>query len=96
MYTLRTITPDGVQINECIGPDYIFICRDSAYDVFSDTFFNQFGIKHVADLCQTATETTTRCHGFIKLKNEDIVTLWKSNKYYIMSDSGKTFSNLSY
>jgi hypothetical protein len=95
MYTLRTVTESNKQINQLIGDLYSVIDRHVNYDEFSDVFFDCFGVKHVADLDETSNEFTKSCHGFLEHKGEYIPLYFKNN-YYIMTESGKTFSNLSY
>lgn len=95
MYTLRTMTAENKQTNLAIGNVYSIICRDSNYDEFADTFLLIFGLKHVADMDEGSVEITKSCHGFVQIKG-DCIPLYKKNKYYIMTESGKTFSNLSY
>lgn len=95
MYTFRTITSSNKQINQLIGDDYSFIDSHVNYDEFSDVFLECFGINHIADLDETANELTKTCHAFLEYKGE-YIPLYVKNNYYIMTESGKTFSNLSY
>lgn len=95
MYTLRTMTAKNKQINQEIGNVYSLIERDFNYEEFSDAFKIVFGRNHVADLDNTADDFTKECHAFIECMGATI-PLYKHSCYYIMTESGKTFSNLSY
>lgn len=96
MYTLRTITAENKQTNRAIGNVYSVIARDESYNEFSDLFFRIFGIRHVADMDEEySSDLTKSCHGFIEYAG-DYIPLHKGIKYYIMTESGKTFSNLTY
>lgn len=95
MYTLRTVESNQKQTNEFIGSFYQFIERDSSYEAFCSTFKNVFQRDHVADLCETADQYTKNVYGFI-VTNNGTNPLYKDNSYYIMTENGKTFSNLTY
>lgn len=95
MYTLRTVEANQKQTNQLIGDLYSFVDRDSNEEEFSDIFKDLFGKPHVADLDDTADDHTKNVYGFIQHLGCTI-PLYKENAYYIMTESGKTFSNLSY
>lgn len=95
MYTLRTILANNKQINQSIGNVYSIVERDFNYQEFCDMFKMVFGRNHVADLDETADNFTKECHAFIQFMG-DTLPLYKHSNYYIMTESGKTFSNLSY
>ena len=96
MYTLRTITGNKTQVNKLIGNTYSLVHRDESYDEFSDMFFNIFGVKHVADLDENSNDFKKNCYGFLSIDINETIPLYKDLSYYIMTESGKTFSNLSY
>jgi hypothetical protein len=96
MYTLRTVTKRNKQINTIIGNTYSVVDRDSNYEEFSDIFKEVFQSNHVADLDSEATEYTKNCYGFIQTTLEVTIPLYKDSTYYIMSETGKTFSKLTY
>lgn len=95
MYTLRTITDNNIQQNESIGDKYSWVDKLSNYTEFQKLFLEAFNENHVADLDPTSTTLTKECEGFLLYKGE-ILPLFSKNRYYIMTESGKTFSNLSY
>lgn len=95
MYTLRTVEANQKQTNQLIGDLYSFVERDSNYEEFYDIFKELFGKAHVADGCETADDHTQNVYGFIQHMGNTI-PLYKNGSYYIMTEYGKTFSNLSY
>lgn len=95
MYTLRTVDANQKQTNQLIGSIYSLIDRDSNYDEFSDNFRMLFGKPHVADLDENSDEHTKNVYSIIDFMG-NMIPLYKNTAYYIMTESGKTFSNLSY
>ena len=93
MYTLRTITEDG-EVNVNLGDYYEITRRFVDRESFSRLFENHFEKKHVADLDPGADEETRRCYAIISTQR-DTVPLYTGQENYIMTDSGKTFSNLT-
>lgn len=97
MYTLRTITKDGVQRNDCLGDNYSIVHRDYNYDKFALAFKAEFGRDHVADTDPESDSYTKDCYAILlALDGSKVYPLYKKTFYFIMSDSGKTFDNLSY
>ncbi|WP_102980126.1 hypothetical protein [Chryseobacterium scophthalmum] len=95
MYTLRTVTSENRQNNQEIGKIYDYVDKDSCYTDFCELFHTAFERKHIADLDDTANHYTKNCFGFVRT-TEEIIPLYKDHSYYIMTESGKTFSNLTY
>lgn len=95
MFILRTLHEDHTQTNYTLGDRYNMIDRDSNYDQFSDIFKQVIGIDHVADLDETSNQKTKLCYCFVGIA-PNYIPLWKNNKNFIMTDSGKTFANISY
>lgn len=99
MYTLRTISSlkKGVQHNQSLGEHYNFIHRDSNPEEFRKNYKVVFGKSHVADSDTAANEHSTNCYGFVVGNyGKDIWPLYKKDIYYVMTESGKTFCNLTY
>jgi len=94
MFILRRYSSDGMQINQEIGDCYTLIEREINYEEFSKTFKSVFGKNHVADLDESSDDDTKNCYAFII--GSSIQPLYKSQRNYIMSSSGKTFDNLSF
>lgn len=96
MYTLRRIK-DNIQTNEFLGKDYQVIERHSNYEEFEKAYLSFHGKNHVADLDTERDLFSKQTYIFIiHNKGSEITPLYKDSKNYIMTESGKTFSNLSY
>jgi hypothetical protein len=97
MFALRKVFKDHTQINLNLGNEYSLVERDSNYDKFSETFLIEFASGHVADLDEETTEFTINCYAFVIGEGgKTIHPLYKNQFNYIMTESGKTFSNLTY
>jgi hypothetical protein len=97
MFALRKVFKDHTQINLNLGNEYSLIERDSTYDKFSETFKIEFDSDHVADLDEESTEFTKNCYAFVINEGGKVAhPLYKNQFNYIMTESGKTFSNLTY
>jgi hypothetical protein len=95
-YTLRRITKDKVQ-NTYLGKEYFQIDRETNYEEFCKTYELLFGENHVADLDSESNSHMRNHFGFIISEGaKDIHSLLKYQSIYIVSESGKTFSNLTY
>jgi hypothetical protein len=94
MYTLRTFT-DTSEVNINLGDYYEIVRREEAPASFAVLFEDHFEKKHVADLDPTSSEETRLCYAIIQTQR-DTVPLYKGQKNYIVTETGKTFSNLSY
>jgi len=96
MYTLRTVK-DNIQTNECLGKDYQVIERDSNYSEFQKAYFNYHNKQHVADLDTESDNFSQQTYSFIiHNRGSEIIPLYKGRKNYIVSENGKTFSNLTF
>lgn len=96
MYTLRTIQ-NNIQTNECLGKSYHLIERHTNYDEFCKAFEIFHSKKHVADLDNESDEFSKQTYAFIIFNNgSDLIPLYKNRRNYIMNESGKTFSNLTF
>lgn len=95
MYTLRKVTESNTQINLAIGDSYTYVNREQNYEDFKKDFYNYFQKNHIADLDETADKHTKEVFAFISFQGQ-IYPLYKNDSYYIMTENGKTFSNLSY
>ena len=95
MYTLRTITETS-EVNNWLGYQYEIITREESYEAFKPLFDDYFDEPHVADLDPTANEGTKRCYAFILNEKEEPIPVYKGQKNYIVTENGKTFSNITY
>lgn len=92
MYTLRTITKNQT-FNQCLGSSYTYIDRNCNYEDFRHYYKSCFGVEHVADLDDTATEFTKNTVGFIVV--DSVIPIYKDQWVYIMTESGQTFERLN-
>ena len=95
MYTLRTITETS-EVNNWLGMHYEIIRREEHYDRFCEIFESRFGKTHKADDDSLSDEETVRCYAFVITENEEQLPIFKNQRNYIVTQNGKTFSNLTY
>ena len=95
MFALRTCIGNR-QYNKDLGHEYQLIERDVEYDAFCDFFKDSFGYNHVADLDDKADNYTKECYAFVITQSYKPIPLYKKQRNYIVSESGKTFQNLTY
>ncbi len=84
MYTLRRITGKGVEMNFGLGGSYTIIHKDSACDEFE---------RDLENFENTYPDSEIYC--FVWSENGTPYPLFKNQQAYIMTDSGKTLSNLT-
>lgn len=94
MYTLRTID-NNIQENVYLGNYYNVIERHANYDEFCNEYKKFTRIDHKADLDDDSDENSKNIYAFINSQKGNF-PLFKNSKNYIITESGKTFSNLSY
>lgn len=94
MYTLRAIT-DLSEVNINLGDYYEITRRYESLKEFITLFESHFERKHFAENDPDACEESKVCYAIITTKRDNI-PLYKGQSNYIMTDSGKTFSNLTY
>ena len=94
-FALRTFI-DNRQYNKELGYEYQLIERDVEYDAFCCFFKESFGYDHVADLDDKADNYTKNCYAFVVTQSYKPIPLYRAHKNYIVSDSGKTYQNLTY
>jgi len=94
MYTHRTIT-DNIQFNVCLGNHYNVIERHANYKEFCQSYKTVFEKEHVADYDEKSTQNSKEIYAFIH-SEKGVFALFKKDKNFIMTESGKTFSNLTF
>ena len=86
MYTLRKIFKDGSESNKIIGDSYLLISDDNVdFDKSMEVYFKGDAPKEHEI--------------YLFLSHEDgkrLLPLYKTQQNFIVSDSGKTFSNLTH
>jgi len=95
MFALRTII-DNRQYNKVLGHEYQVIEREVEYDAFCDFFRESFGYHHMADGDVLADNYTKACYAFVVTQGFKPIPLYKEQPNYVMTESGQTFSNLTY
>lgn len=96
MYTLRKIA-NGIQSNINVGNEYSLVERDANPESFKETYLINFGKMHVADLDPESDSFSKNCYAFIVTEGGgQFIPLYLNQFAYIMTDSGKTFANLTY
>lgn len=86
MYTLRKITGEGVQMNFNLGNSYSVVTLEANEEQFKKEYELFWNEKH-----SEKSET----YAFVSYEGGNVLPLYKNQFNYIMTDSGKTFSNLS-
>src|SRR6186713_2491804 len=97
-YTLRTMVANNtIQNNRYLGEEYQVVGREENYEEFSRHYERYFGKKHVADLDPESDGFSKDTYCFITASGgSQWIPLYKSQRNYIMTDSGQTFSNLTF
>jgi len=95
MFALRKIIGNA-QTNYALGVQYQVVERFVDYEDFSHTFKQEFGYDHVADLDDNADNYTKNCYAFLITPDFKAIPLYMNQKNYIMTETGKTFSNLTF
>lgn len=96
-FILRTVLPDGYETNRIIGSQYSYVNRETHYEEFCRSYKVVFGIDHVTDLDVMSDQFAKNCYGIIVYNNgADLIPLYKKQISYIMTENGKTFSNVTF
>jgi len=95
MFALRKII-ENTQANYALGIEYTIVERFVEYEKFQEVFEKSFGYKHVADLDDSSDNYTKNCYAFVLTQEFEPIPLYMKQKNYVMTESGKTFSNLTY
>lgn len=87
MYTLRKIIKNQEECNFNLGDYYSLVEKSKnpeRFEIDFEMFFNN-----------QPPYTEDICYAFITSEKGKMEPLWESQKNYIMTSEGKTFSNLS-
>jgi len=95
MYALRTFTENS-EVNNWLGDQYEIIRREECYERFSELFKDYFEKDHLADLSPSSDEESQRTYAFIINSKNEPIPIYKEQKNYIVTESGKTYSNITY
>lgn len=81
MFTLRKITNDGLEMNFSLGDSYTLVTKERSPKEFEDKMKDH--------------PFYDKAYALIYCKDE-ILPLYKTQKNYIVSENGTTYSNLTY
>lgn len=95
MFILRKIKKD-VEINQCIGSSYAIISKKNNYEQFIIDYNKFISNNDFIDIDDVFCFIHSNNFIFSGIKDDILIPLFKDSKYYIMNESGKTFSNISY
>lgn len=84
MFTLRRISKAGLEINTCLGEEYVLVIKETHPVEFTDRV--KMWKDHEID----------GVYGIVAFENGNkLMPLYETSTYYIMSSDGKTFDNIS-
>ena len=97
MYTLRRIhNRTEVEANRKLGESYTVVLREHRTGTeFNKALAIHFGVEVGEKMPQEKIDEGNSIYGFIFDENGKMNVLYEKDKYYIMTESGKTFCNLS-
>lgn len=84
MFILRKVEKDGIEINQTIGEFYFYISKEKSPESF------EHHRKH------NNFDKSENLYGFIILELGKALPLFSVTENYIMTESGKTFANISF
>lgn len=86
MFYLRRITKDKTAINITLGESYNWIQKDVSPEQFRNIF---------KDFYSDESDDPDRIDSFIISEGgRNIIPIYNTNNYYIMTENGKTFQSL--
>jgi hypothetical protein len=86
MLILRTILETKEENNQELGSNYRIVKKNDSEDKFNDMLaFVNVNSEYEKEVYAVVSASDSSVH----------IPLFNRNKYYIMTDSGKTFANLS-
>lgn len=104
-FILRTIPKKGehtgkldenIEINKLLGNEYEFIHRDWNKETFRKSYKKYFEKEHVADGSESSDIHSQMVYAFIINQDLEVRPLYKNHFNYIMTETGKTFANLTF
>ena len=88
MFTFRRVLQDGLEANRSIGSDYTLVLKEKSQKEFDKTFKLFYG--------DPEENLEQPIYGFIITEGgKDIIPLYVNSKNYMMTDSGKTYANIT-
>jgi len=103
MYTLRKVGKSNTETNYFLGNEYSVILRETDNGKVFNSFMEMyFGKKEVGEkLTEEQVKEGEEIYGFVSqtemaITPDSFVPLSKEFKYYVMTERGNTFCNLSF
>jgi len=93
MFILRRYTGESSEINQSLGDSYVLVKKDVNFDAFKETYsiFTEGGSY---DLDSPISDNI---YMFIVCKKgSEVIPLYRPSTYYIMTENGATFANLTF
>lgn len=97
MYTLRKIDQSDIEINFALGESYSLILRDKEKNAadFRSALFRHFGISKDDPISSEQILEGEKIYGFVFTEFGKMLMLLNGCRYYVMTESGQTFSNVT-
>lgn len=96
-FILRKVLNDSTTTNIILGEQYQVIDREKNYEEFQKVFEKNFNQFHVSDLDSTSDSFSKNCYSILIVnEGSKLIPLYKKQWNYIMTETGKTFENLTY
>lgn len=84
MFILRRITSEGLQVNTCLGIEYVMVRKEEDCKEFMERtkLWSEDDLKDI--------------YGIVAFNDcSNLMPLYIGSKYYIMASNGETFDNVS-
>jgi len=93
MFILRRYTGENHEVNQCLGDSYNLVRKEVNFDEFKKAYTSfAEGLEWDED-----NFISNKIYSFIIYNNgADIIPLYRPSSYYIMTERGNTFANLTF
>ena len=87
MFILRRITGEGHEVNQVLGKEYHYV----------DGIRNETEFEKALNVYGGTKEENPSIYAFLTLENgKEMLPLHRPSTYYIMTENGATFANLTF
>lgn len=96
MYSLRTITKNGIQFNTALGSSYTLL-RDSDLPGEGDAFKEVIKSRYdgMEKLGKVENNLKYDCYALVWSEQTGYIDLFTGSEYYIVMSNGQTYANLT-